>query len=94
MKWGQEVLRSSNNLIELTTSIMTKRERVIAAMNNQRVDRPPVGFWFHFKAEQSKEQLCVDTHLDYYNTAKEKALCKNRLMLTIVFGARPSVSVL
>lgn len=46
---------------------MTKRERVIAAMNNQPVDRPPVGFWFHFKAEQSKGQPCVDAHLDYYN---------------------------
>jgi hypothetical protein len=40
---------------------------VIAAMNNQPVDRPPVRFWFHFKAEQSKGQPCVDAHLDYYN---------------------------
>lgn len=46
---------------------MNKRERVIAAMNNQPVDRPPVGFWFHFKAEQSMGQPCVDAHLDYYN---------------------------
>ncbi|MBR4865172.1 MAG: hypothetical protein IKU11_00680, partial [Clostridia bacterium] len=46
---------------------MTKRERVIAAMNNQPVDRPPVGFWFHFKPEQAKGQPCVQAHLDYYN---------------------------
>ena len=46
---------------------MTKRERVIAAMNNRPVDRPPVGFWFHFRPEQSKGRACVDAHLDYYN---------------------------
>jgi len=46
---------------------MTKRERVIAAMNNQPVDRPPVGFWFHFGAEQGRGQACVDAHLAYYN---------------------------
>ena len=46
---------------------MTKKERVIAAMNNLPVDRPPVGFWFHFKPEQSLGQPCVDAHLDYYN---------------------------
>lgn len=46
---------------------MTKRERVIAAMHNQPVDRPPVGFWFHFKPEQAKGQPCVQAHLDYYN---------------------------
>lgn len=46
---------------------MTKRERVIAAMNNQPVDRPPVGFWFHFDGDHSSGQPCVDAHLDYYN---------------------------
>lgn len=46
---------------------MTKRERVIAAMQNKPVDRPPVGFWFHFKAEDSLGQPCVDAHLRYYN---------------------------
>ena len=47
---------------------MTKRERVIAAMNNLPVDRPPVGFWFHFKPDQALGQACVNAHLDYYNT--------------------------
>ena len=46
---------------------MTKRERVIAAMNNQPVDRPPVGFWFHFPEEKQLGQPCVDAHLAYYN---------------------------
>lgn len=46
---------------------MTKRERVIAAMSNRSVDRPPVGFWFHFKPEQAKGEACVRAHLDYYN---------------------------
>lgn len=46
---------------------MTKRERVLAALNLQPVDRPPVGFWFHFQAEQGMGQACVQAHLDYYN---------------------------
>ena len=46
---------------------MNKRERVLAAMNLQTVDRPPVGFWFHFQAEQGMGQACVQAHLDYYN---------------------------
>lgn len=47
---------------------MNKRERVLAAMNLQPVDRPPVGFWFHFQAEQAMGDACVQAHLDYYNT--------------------------
>ncbi len=31
---------------------MTKRERLINAFNNEAVDRPPVGFWFHFLKEE------------------------------------------
>ena len=46
---------------------MNKRERVLAAMNLQPVDRLPVGFWFHFQAEQGVGQACVQAHLDYYN---------------------------
>ena len=46
---------------------MTRRERVIRAMQNQPVDRPPVGFWFHFSKEDSLGQRCVDAHLRYYN---------------------------
>lgn len=46
---------------------MNKRQRVLNAMNNQPVDRPPVGFWFHFQAGQGMGDACVQAHLDYYN---------------------------
>ena len=46
---------------------MQKRERVLAAMNNQPVDRPPVGFWFHFPEEEQLSAACVEAHLRYYN---------------------------
>lgn len=46
---------------------MQKRERVLAAMNNQPVDRPPVGFWFHFPEEEQLGAACVEAHLRYYN---------------------------
>ncbi len=46
---------------------MNKRERVLAAMNHQPVDRPPAGFWFHFLEEQGEGEACVQAHLDYYN---------------------------
>lgn len=45
---------------------MTKRERVLNAMNNQPVDRPPVSFWFHFPLEMDLDKECVEAHLDYY----------------------------
>ena len=45
---------------------MDKRERVLACMNHLTVDRPPVGFWFHF-SEQKMGAACVQAHLDYYN---------------------------
>ena len=47
---------------------MNKRERVWAAMHLQPVDRPPVGFWFHFPPEKAQGAACVQAHLDYYNT--------------------------
>lgn len=47
--------------------MMTKRERVLCAMNNQPVDRPPVGFWFHFTGDRQLGSKCVDAHLEYYN---------------------------
>ena len=46
---------------------MNKRERVLAAMNLKSVDRPPVGFWFHFPADLGVGEACVKAHLDYYN---------------------------
>ncbi len=46
---------------------MNKRERVVSAMNNLPVDRPPVGFWFHFQGEEQRGAKCVEAHLKYYN---------------------------
>lgn len=46
---------------------MNKRERVLNALNCQPVDRPPVGFWFHFPEEEGLGQACIDAHLNYYN---------------------------
>ena len=31
---------------------MDKRTRVLNAFDGKPVDRPPVGFWFHFPAEE------------------------------------------
>lgn len=47
---------------------MTKRERVLAAMNLQETDRPPVGFWYHYPKEKAWGAPCVQAHLDYYNS--------------------------
>lgn len=46
---------------------MDKRTRVLNAFQKKPVDRPPVGFWFHFLEEQAEGQPCIDAHLDYYN---------------------------
>ena len=46
---------------------MDKRERVLACMNHLTVDRPPVGFWFHFAENQKMGEACVQAHLNYYN---------------------------
>ncbi|OUP13630.1 uroporphyrinogen decarboxylase family protein [Anaeromassilibacillus sp. An200] len=46
---------------------MDKRTRVLNAFEGKPVDRPPVGFWFHFPAEECEGQACVDAHLNYYN---------------------------
>lgn len=45
---------------------MTKRERVLRAMDNKTVDRPPVSFWFHFPLDMDLDKECVNAHLEYY----------------------------
>ncbi|MCC7372657.1 MAG: hypothetical protein IT306_29865 [Chloroflexi bacterium] len=43
-------------------SNMTKRERVLAALAGQEVDRPPYAFWAHnFARENSAEDLAAET---------------------------------
>src|SRR5512147_769828 len=42
--------------------MMTKRERVLAALRGEPVDRVPVAFWLHnFAAENSAEGLATET---------------------------------
>ena len=45
---------------------MTKRERVLRAMDNQETDKVPVSFWFHFPLDMDLEKECVGAHLSYY----------------------------
>lgn len=44
---------------------MDKRTRVLHALDGQEVDHVPVGFWYHFGADQEKGEACVQAHLDY-----------------------------
>lgn len=52
---------------------MNKRERVIAALNNQPVDKTPVGFWFHLPVDEhapmddTLKETAIKFHTDYYN---------------------------
>lgn len=65
-----DMLFSANQIVNIGFKgevNMNKRERVINALNCLPVDRPPVGFWFHFPDEQALGQACIDAHLDYYN---------------------------
>ena len=48
---------------------MDKRTRFISAVEGRAVDRPPVGFWFHFEGERAVGDNCVEAHLEYYRRA-------------------------
>ncbi|TBL80650.1 uroporphyrinogen decarboxylase family protein [Paenibacillus thalictri] len=48
---------------------MDKKTRVLNAMNNQAVDKVPVGFWFHFSGDEAKGQACIDAHVQYYKNS-------------------------
>src|SRR5260370_18171325 len=46
----------------MSTSTMTKRQRVTAALGGQAVDRPPLAFWLHnFATENSARGLADET---------------------------------
>jgi len=45
---------------------MNKRERVLAALNNQEVDYVPGCFWRHFPAEKSHGQIFVDEQIKFF----------------------------
>jgi len=48
---------------------MTKKERVLAAFNNQPVDKIPMGFWYHFSPDDDFGQETVNEHLKWYKDA-------------------------
>lgn len=59
---------------------MEKRTRVLAAMNKEKVDHVPVGFWFHFAGEEAIGDGCVQAHLKYYRETDldfVKIMCDN-----------------
>ncbi|HIS68976.1 MAG TPA: hypothetical protein IAA58_06390 [Candidatus Gallacutalibacter stercoravium] len=59
---------------------MDKKTRLLHAMNRLPVDRPPVGFWFHFPGEEGMGEKCVAAHLAYYNSIGvdfAKVMCDN-----------------
>lgn len=45
---------------------MTNRERVIAAIKGEPVDRVPVSFSLHFPKDEAKGEAGVRSHLDFY----------------------------
>ena len=45
--------------------MMNKRERTIAAMNNQPVDRPPFSFWQHMPMDARHGDACAAEHIRY-----------------------------
>ena len=47
----------------------TKKELVQAALNNQLVDRVPVGFWFHYLADEANANALIDPNLARQNIA-------------------------
>lgn len=51
----------------------TKRELVQAALNNLPVDRVPVGFWFHYLADESHADAFVNPNLAGQNIAGHRA---------------------
>ncbi|WP_073273974.1 uroporphyrinogen decarboxylase family protein [Anaerocolumna jejuensis] len=45
---------------------MTKKERVLRSLNNKKVDKVPVGFWFHFPEDMDLKKECVDATIRFY----------------------------
>jgi uroporphyrinogen decarboxylase len=47
---------------------MSKRERVLAALRGEPVDRPPVSFWFHLGTEDDPPDVVAATELELLET--------------------------
>lgn len=46
--------------------VMTKKERVMAAIDGRPVDRVPSGFWLHFPEDCFYGDAAVEAHLDFF----------------------------
>lgn len=46
---------------------MTKKERLLKAFNNEKVDKVPFGFWYHFSPDDDFGPETVAEHLKFYN---------------------------
>ena len=45
---------------------MTKKERLLKAFNNEKVDKVPFGFWYHFSPDDDFGEETVAEHLKLY----------------------------
>ena len=54
---------------------MTKRERVIAAIQQKDIDGIPSGFSLHFPEEKKHGEACVKAHLDFFHDT-DTDICK------------------
>lgn len=54
---------------------MTKKERVIAAIEQKETDGIPSGFSLHFPADKKKGDACVKAHLDFFRDT-DTDICK------------------
>ena len=45
---------------------MTKKERLLKAFNNEKVDKVPFGFWYHFSPDDDFGPETVAEHLKFY----------------------------
>ena len=54
---------------------MTKRERVIAAIQQKDLDGIPSGFSLHFPEEKKHGEACVKAHLDFFHDT-DTDICK------------------
>ncbi len=53
---------------------MTRKERALAAMRGEKVDRVPAGFWFHYPAQSFHGQPCINAHVDFCKRTKTDIL--------------------
>lgn len=65
-RWNGVKLTENYTHMQRKGVSMTKKERVLNAMNNRPVDKIPAGFWFHFPPEMDLKKECVEAHLDFY----------------------------